>query len=373
MRILFYCHNVYGLGHIVRTLRLAQAAADLGAECHVVTGCRRLDALKPDPRVRIERLPVVEITPEMRMCEAGVPDGFDVLDRRTKRIAELGEALAPDVFVVDYSATGLGGELVPVLSSGADWLRGCRIVWGVPYAKRISATSRPPRNPRVRAAMERYDAVLAYTDAAWENPLPVLEPAGLPLTRFFSGYITGHPSGPREHRIVVLAGGGRGVRVMAEVVAAALRPLLQAGKIEARFVAGPLGDTSELGALAAVPGLRVEAEATVEAAAGADLVISRCGYNSAYTLMCTEAPVIFLPQITACREQLDRAGRLAALEGVRELREDAEGAAATLRDLVRRALDAGRGKRQLPFRVNGQRTAAEFLLREADESPPHSP
>jgi len=46
LRLLLYCHNLRGLGHIVRSLRIAaELAADPRCRVRLITGCRFLDLL----------------------------------------------------------------------------------------------------------------------------------------------------------------------------------------------------------------------------------------------------------------------------------------------------------------------------------------
>ncbi|MGE9291145.1 MAG: hypothetical protein ACQKBT_09155, partial [Puniceicoccales bacterium] len=100
-RILYYCHNLYGLGHIRRSMRLAEASAELGAECRILTGCRSLGALSVDERVGLEKLPALELGADHLFHEAGYPDRTDVMERRAGMIRDAVQRFAPDFFFVD--------------------------------------------------------------------------------------------------------------------------------------------------------------------------------------------------------------------------------------------------------------------------------
>jgi len=363
-RILFYCHNLFGLGHIRRSTRLASACADLGATCRVVTGCRRLDAIEWDERIGLDRLPALEMGPDQQLHEAGHPERTDIMQKRSEFILESCRSFSPEIFVIDYLPAGLGGELLPLGGDDSPLPASTRVVWGVPYTKRISRPTSKPRNPRIRRWMDRFDAVLAYTDPSWEDPLPPLEPGGLPELKGYTGFITGQPAltDSTSREVVILAGGGREAIDMAPLIKESLGDLVAEGKITIRCVVGPLGDSekiaSVLGSIASV----VPAESVEEAVRSAAVVVSRCGYNSSYTLMRSEAPIIFLPQISPCFEQLDRAAGLKTIDRVRVLREDSGDAAEHLKKAVLESLGEPHSLRDLPFAVDGDVAAAKWLL-----------
>ena len=129
MRILFYCHNVFGLGHVVRSLRIAQAALDMGIECALMTGCRFLDRLNIDPAVKIERLAPVKMAGGL-FVGAEDDDGA-VLAKRGRRILEFMRDWQPEAVVSDHIALGLGGELVETLLAAAEEAWPTKFVWGV--------------------------------------------------------------------------------------------------------------------------------------------------------------------------------------------------------------------------------------------------
>ena len=365
LRILFYCHNLFGLGHIRRSIRLAAACADQGAVCQVVTGCRSLEALDWDSRIGLERLPAVEVGPDHLFHEAGHPESTGVMEQRSTKIREVCREFAPEQLVVDYLPGGLGGELLPLGEPDSPLQNSCRVVWGVPYTKRISRPVSRPRNPRIRRWMDRFDAVLAYTDREWEDPLPPLEVGGLPELRCHTGFITGVPAetDASSQKVVVLAGGGREAIQMAPLIKKSLKKMVEAGRISLRCVVGPLGDVSgvrdKLGRIAEI----VPAASVEDAVHGATVVISRCGYNSSYTLLRSTAPIVFLPQISPCYEQLDRAAGFESIERVTVVREDAEKAAEDLFEAVSKALQEPHRARNLPFSVDGDRVTADWLLK----------
>mgnify|MGYP003126620946 FL=1 len=358
-RILFYCHNLFGLGHIRRSTRIAEACASRGARCQIVTGCRRLDALKWDDRLELKRLPALEMGPDQQLHEAGYPDRTNVMVERAEEICRVCREFSPDILVVDYLPGGLGGELLPLGAKGSPLESSCQVILGVPYTKRISRPQSRPKNPRIRRWMDRFTGVIAYTDPRWEDPLKPLEPGGLPQLQFYSGFITGEPAktDPSSREVVVLAGGGREAIVMAPLVRRSLGPLVRNGDITLRCVVGPLGELEAVDIATIVPTGSVE-----EAVSGARVIVARCGYNSSYTLLRAEAPVVFLPQISPCFEQLDRADGLKKIDRVAVVREDSEDAEAELSSAVAEAMRQPHGARKLPFTLDGAERAAGWLF-----------
>lgn len=329
-----------------------------------MTGCRAIKALEWDERVVRKSLTPVSRDSDGVFHVAGEPERTDVFEIRAREIAGFVEGFSPDVLVVDYLPIGLGGELQALGERKSPLPDSCKVVWGIPYTKRITRPKNPPRNPRIRRWMERFDAAVSYTTEDFEDTLTPLEPGGLPRLRHFSGYVAGRPKPGQEGsgRIVVLAGGGGNTSEMREILLRAARRLEASHpEVSFDFVVGPMGDydssmNQESNAIRFIPAAGVE-----EAAAAADLVISRCGYNSAFTLMNSEIPVIFMPQITPCFEQLDRAERIAILNGVRVVREDDANATDLLVSAIKELLHREHSKRPLPFSTRGAENCAHWF------------
>jgi predicted glycosyltransferase len=350
-RILFYCHNAIGLGHVIRSLRIAGAAMSEGARCAIVTGCRFLSTIDVDPRIEVEVLPPV------RLEEGGRPvplvdDGSDIIAVRGRRIVELIERWQPDAVVVDHHPLGLGGELVDTLVAD----NGTRFFLGIPYIEAIP--TRPFRNPRLQAALSRYRDLLDYSDDGAGASVTL---NGVTATRV--GIVSKPPLPPvddGQKRVVALAGGGYGAADVYRIVINAMREL---PSWRLRLLVGPFGDNEAVQALARErDGVEVWVSGTAEdAIRDATVVVARSGYNTSYTLVQSDRPVIFIPQRLAGDDQGSRAERLAALPKVWSLDTREPDVSGRLAALLHGA-DLTPLTRTLPFRVDGASAAAREII-----------
>lgn len=369
-RLLLYCHNAVGLGHIIRTTRIAAAAAEIDdCECRIITGCRFLRSIPLDPRVRAEELPAVRIADGSRIVSAEGDDAR-VLETRAERIEEFTRAWAPDVFLADHSPTGLGGELVRTLTAARREGWPTRFVWGLRdiqvAPQHAPHLIRRPANPALREALAAFCCAIGYSDKKWIDPFEAYKGWVLPPRLDYVGVVTRRPlppSAPKSPTVVALSGGGHGGAQMFRLLLRAVLPFVESEGVGLRCVVGPFGSGEGL----EVPeGLRDRVEllpesSTEEAVRDASLVVSRVGYNTAYTLVQTELPIVFVPLPAPGDEQGYRARLLTRLPNVSVVEQQSPGAEELLRAEVLRGLGSGRAARELPFSVDGARRAAEWL------------
>lgn len=375
-RILVYCHNVHGFGHIVRSLRVA---AELGpgerCDCRLITGCRFLDHLGVDPRIEVVRLPALRPARNGRVEPVEGGPLVPVLQERIRRITEEVERWRPHVVLVDHNPLGLLGELTKILESshkaGAPtrFIWGIRDIWGAPgYLEKM----RPFRD--LGSRVECFHGAIAYSDDRWLDTFGEYRDLNLPLRRRSVGFVTGpvpaaSPAG-EPPLITALSGGGSQAGDLLDLLLEALGGSLDRGELRLRFVIGPFTPEEPLRARAGGrPGIDLWPEGGAEeAVGGASLVVSRVGYNTAYTVVRTDLPVVFVPIQAENREQSLRAARLAELDGVYSVEESDPYPAAALAEAVRRGLAETPVARRLPFATDGARRAADWLLELAAEA-----
>lgn len=371
-RLLLYCHNVLGLGHIVRSLRIAAEAARLpGVKCCVITGCAFLDSLEIPVGVAVEQLPPAKL--ERGFFVDATTGELSVLAVRSKRILAFTRDWEPDAVLVDHLPLGLGSELLATLTAAhteswaTTFVLGCR---DIQLQNAQPGASAPRLTRRQEIAYQRYAAAIAYSDARWIDGFSHMEPSFNPELQEHVGVVTMHvpPHEPREAPpIVVLAGGGAGGAAMLRLVAGALRRLDKQDD-PVRVVAGPLGDVAAMReAAGGLTQLEILATATAEdATRDARCIIARCGYNTAYSVVQRAVPVIFVPYPQA--EQHARARRMATLDRVWSVDEEAAAALERLAQALDSAIAASAipggemPPRSLPFRLDGAATAARRLL-----------
>jgi len=362
-RILFYCHNAIGLGHVIRSLRIADAALHDGARCAIVTGCRSLPSLDVDSRID------VEILPPVRIDDAGRPvalldDVPDIIAVRSRRIADFISRWRPHAVVVDHHPFGLGGELVGSLDTNAD----ARFILGIPYVEALPVG--PFRNPQLRAALARYTEILDYSDDGASASVALIPSAV--ITRV--GVVCRPPLPPLPtdvRRVVALAGGGQAAADLYRIVIDAMRNLPD---WHLRLVVGPFGDAHAVETLARERGdVEVWNRGTAEEAVrDATVVVSRCGYNTAYALVQSALPIVFLPQRLPADDQIARAGRLSELPKIWNLDTRDPDVSAQLARVLHDA-DLTPVARTLPFAIDGAHAAAREIVRMIVDKRPSGP
>ncbi len=368
-RVLLYCHNAVGLGHVMRTLRIARAL--IGHDCAVklLTGCRWLDGVETPAGVEIDQLPAVRFDGVRFVAAEG--DG-DVFARRGERILQVLHAWRPQVVLADHLALGLGGELIPALR---DESIPATFVWGVRdifyHPDRPSLAPRPPRNPTMRAALARYGASVAYTTADWIDPFAAMSHYPLSTRRHHVGVIVGDEPAVKPEtppRIVCLAGSGGSSETHTRLWFEALAGMSR-GVFRTRMVVGPFGDLENTRARGEELDVEVVPQMPAEAAvADAHVVLSQAGYNTAYALTRTPCPLVFLPAANDGAEQTYRAERMRTLDRVWTVDPESPDAVADLRQALTEALNAAVAPRTLPFVTDGATNAAALLTAWAREA-----
>lgn len=330
VKIALYCHNRDGLGHIVRSIHIATSLMQTGLfEPVLLTGCRALDAIYIPPGLRVHQLTPVPADPF-------ASNMYAVLSERVTQIKDFMRSFSPDIVLVDSVPLGYMKELKSVLDAEIQQQGGTLFVLGLPYVP--NDLNHILQTPGDRGALSVYRCGLVYTD---ENE-PGYE--ALPFPLMPTGLVGGPPppaSNDASNVILVLAGGGT-------VSLSLLEPLIKSTAVfrkqgfVVRFVTGPLADHAQMLSVAA--GHEnfelVAVSSSEEALQDAKIVIARCGYNTAATLVRTKLPILFIPYCTADNpEQLTRAEKLAALKNIITINPLSEKLDTALEPAIRTLLD----------------------------------
>lgn len=347
-RLAFYCHNVHGLGHIIRTALVAGAAHAAGARCLLVTGCSALDRLALPPGVEVTSLPALLFRNDTYVAADGTRSAMDVMRDRAAQIVERLRAFRPHVLVADHTPLGLAGELLPALSAARQEGWPTRWVLGLPYPEGTLVARRLPPPPREQAAVAAYSAVLAYVpeEQSFLHRLADWVPVA---TRVATGFVADAPlpAAPAEPRglVVVAAGGGSTAPDLCRLALAARRRLPVDSRPPMRLLSGPLSDVADLRRTtvgAADEGVSWIAHGHLkDLVRDAAVVVSRAGYNSAAFLLQTRLPLVFVPTVGASGDQLVRAASWPEWPGVRVVPPDAGDPEASLAGALAEAATIG--------------------------------
>lgn len=331
-RLLYYAHDSFGLGHLRRSLAIAEAMSRQPGVAGqlVVTGSPAPSSFPWPARTDFVKLPAITKDDRGAYTSRDLPLSLAEACRlRASLLLAAGQQYAPDLVLVDHSPLGLGGEALPLLRYLKARRPDCRLVLGLRDV--IDEPGRVRRAWRAEGVYEAlsdlYDRILVYgdpsmVDVARAYALP--ERAARKLR--YVGYLrrqagpspSAWPALPPARRLLVTAGGGGDAAGFFRLTGDALA-LLSRRPISARFVTGPFLPPAERRVLeqtcARLPDAQVEdfRPDLAGAMAQADLVVSMGGYNTTCELLSTGSRALVLPRSHPRREQAIRAKRLAQL------------------------------------------------------------
>ena len=354
LRVAFYSHDSYGLGHVRRNLFLARSLLleQPGAEILLLTGSSRAHSFQAPDRARIVRVAPVtkDASGRYASLEPSVPLSETLRDRKRQLRTEL-FAFQPDLVVVDHTPLGLDGELLPLLVD-LRAKRDVRLVLGL-----RDIVDEPQR---VREAWERdqvhtvlehlYDDIVVYGDAK-VFPLDFLYdlPRAVADKLCYLGYLGRPPLSPapapaatdrRPHVLCMVGGGGDG-EPLARCFLEAYAQLQSAA--DATLITGPYLSRNVVHDLdrchAGRSGLLMLrfTDDLEQRVAEADVVVTMGGYNSIVECVSHGRRTLVVPRKAPRKEQLLRAEAFAAHGMVESLLPDrlsADSLAATVRSLL---------------------------------------
>ena len=359
-RFLLYSHDSWGLGHLRRSLTIAEelVASFPGAGVLIATGSPCATHFEPAPGIDLVKLPSVSKDGSGAYVPRKLPGDVErVVRLRARLLLEAYRGFAPDLVLVDHQVVGLMGEALPLLEqTRRDRVPAVLGIRDIIDAPEVVAREWGSAGARW-ALREGYDRVCVYGapevfDPRAEYPIPPeLGPA-----LEFTGYVV-RPSAPRRRRpvpslrpqVLVTMGGGEDG---AERVSTYLGALEQApADWDSTVVLGPM-----LAAPAArqlkrrarlIGGVRVHRfhDDLPGLLADSQAVVGMAGYNTVAEILDSGKPAVFLPRTHPRREQLLRASRLAALGLARSL---CEPTPAVLRAAVEATLAHGSSGRPVP-------------------------
>jgi predicted glycosyltransferase len=338
--LLFYCQHSLGMGHLVRSLALADALA--GRFRVVLLNGGKLPAGLAVPRgVEVINLPPLGLDAEGRLVSR---DGRRTVERakelRRTLITETYRALRPGVVLVELFPFGrkkFAGELLPLLEEARADAQGRPLVIcslrDILVGKRAEQQKHDAR--AAETANRFFDAVLVHSDPAFarlEESLGSYSQLAVPV--HYTGFVLprresaagGAGSGGR--RILISAGGGLVGERLFRASAAAYTLIRETEDVTMKIVAGPFlpeGAWRRLRETARrSPGLSVQRFVPDLCAEmrGSAASVSQCGYNTALDILRAGVPALVVPFSEGGEdEQTRRARRLEGLGALRVVEE----------------------------------------------------
>ena len=371
--LLFYCQHAMGMGHLVRSLALAEALAQSFRVVLINGGQLPPDVSLPGSIEIINLPPLRLVEGLLESCD----DRFSTAEARETRrelILASFRSLRPEILLTELFPFGrrkFEFELLPLLAEAkARGNLGPQVACSL---RDILVSKQQERAESLITTANRFfDAILVHSDpsfARFEDSFCSRTPLAPPV------YHTGFVVKGRQKRaqlpaanapVVVSAGGGR---YGFQLLSAALKAhalVSQTEPLALRLIAGPFlpteqwelihraaSDRHDVSLVRSVPDLFDE---LFRARAS----ISQCGYNTAMDLLQAGVPALVVPFFEGGEdEQLKRARRLESRGAVRVL-EQKELTAARLAKEIRGFTTFRPAAVELDF--NGAGRSAEILL-----------
>jgi len=327
-RMLMYCQHSVGLGHLVRSLALAESMAGR-FEVTLLSGGPLPEGVRAPDGVEVVGLPPLGMASDHSIISRdgrAVDEAFAL--RKAALLGAL-EDLRPDVLVIELFPFGrrkFRVELLPLLDAATSGARRPLIACSLRDILVDRGDEQEDFDESACQIANRYfDAILLHAD----ERLNRLEDSFRPRTPLrvgvhYTGFVVpGEPPRTAERREGIMVSSGGGI-VGGPIIRAAVAAHKLRGAEPMRIVAGPFlpddewawlqreaEQTEGLEAVRSVPNLRDEL-------AGAALSISQCGYNTTFDLVRSGVPSLVIPYAPPGEDEQTRRAR--ALERLGVLR-----------------------------------------------------
>lgn len=325
-RILMYSHDTFGLGHLRRCRAIAHSIVEQfkGVSILIISGSQIAGAFDFKARVDFVKIPsVIKLYNGEYDSIGEYIDIEEILQMRKLIIQRTAEAFNPDIFIVDKEPMGLKGELEPTLEMFKDTktktVLGLRDVMDSPKLLKKEWS----KQSMLAKIDDYYDAAWIYGPEHFWNPLEGLNvPESLKSKLNYVGFLdreshtvasSENYSLPDKYILVTAGGGGDGIAIMEQVLAA--REYAPQIDFPIVMVLGPFmklenRDRIRLRAsrLANVTVIDFEnrMEVLMQKAVG---LVGMCGYNTFCEVLSFDRKALFVPRTKPREEQYIRAKR----------------------------------------------------------------
>ncbi len=395
MRIFYYSHDTFGLGHIRRTLAIAhQVAIDCPEATQLlVTGSPQAHSFELPDRLDIIKLPSVRKCPKGEYHSRSLLLPFDTLKAlRQTLILETIRHFKPDIVLVDKAAAGVKGEMLPALRYLQTVRPETKLVLGMRDIEDDAAKvcDEWMRQGLYHLMDETYDAILLYGNRMIYDPVAAYRLSDKTAQKIVScGYIgrgkaAKAPEAIRQELkmktdrlVVVTAGGGEDGFQLLNSYLQMLAAQFKDGEpaFDSLVISGPLmcrGERSQLQSyqkkglpmtlLDFTPDLYSYLNA-------ADLIVSMGGYNAFCEILSLQKNSIIVPRIQPRVEQLIRAERFADLNLVSMLHPSDLNPVRLFGEIQNRLkADKPVSANRVGLTLNGAKKASRFIINAFKES-----
>ncbi|MDQ3930808.1 MAG: hypothetical protein M3328_16890 [Chloroflexota bacterium] len=336
-RVLMYCHDGFGLGHLRRTTTLAQNLRDAYPNSGILlaVGSASLPFWKDLPGLDYIKLPSIRKVATDCWSPRSLPISPDMAHGiRASVLREVMLRYQPDLFVADYLPLGPAGELVPALkvakTIGTRCVLGLRDILDSPE----TVARLWEQHGTAEAIEEWYDRVLVYGDPEVFDSVSAYDfPEKIAAMSRYCGYVVNDSPHEAPERVrtrlnlatsrlvLVTGGGGQDAAPVIRSYVRGLREYIEARgeapSFDSLVVLGPLMDRNTRNSIREeAQGLPVNIRTEVgdirRYVATSDLVVTMGGYNSLMEVALARKPAVVVPRHGPSQEQKMRANLFAS-------------------------------------------------------------
>ncbi len=328
--ILMYSHDTYGLGHIRRTMAIADHLRGPKVNILILTGSPIAGRFTFPDQVDFVRIPgMIKQTNDEYLPHSIKIDAKQALDIRTNIITATAKTFRPHLFIVDKEPLGLKREILPTLEWMREYLPQSRTILGL---RDIMDDAETVRNDWEKKDVYRildalYSEIWIYGLQNYYDPIREYAiPESISRKIHFTGYIPRRKADPaavqkirKDHRIeqkdklvvVTTGGGGDGYKVMdtyltmleTETIPAAIKSILVTGPFMPKRQRKCIDKRARNAGIESHRFYRH----MIDLMAAADLVVSMGGYNTSCEILTQTAVALLIPREEPRKEQLIRA------------------------------------------------------------------
>lgn len=328
--ILMYSHDTYGLGHIRRTMAIADHLRGPKVNILILTGSPIAGRFTFPDQVDFVRIPgMIKQTNDEYLPLSIKIEAKQALDIRTNIITATARTFRPHLFIADKEPLGLKREILPTLEWMREYLPESRTILGLRDIMDDAETVRRDWEKKgvYRILDALYSEIWVYGLKNYYDPITEYAiPEAISRKIHFTGYIPRRKADPatvqkirKEHQIkptdklvvVTTGGGGDGYRIL-DTYLAMIETETMPSFVKSILVTGPFLPKRQWKCIdKRARNLGIDSHRfyrrMVDLMAAADLVVSMGGYNTTCEILTQASVSLLIPREEPRKEQLIRA------------------------------------------------------------------